>query len=859
MSKQFLDLLDNNQVIVLTSETGAGKTLVIPKLVVHYFGYKGKVVTTIPKRTYVSSGAAFGAKTLDAELGKEVGYRHGTEKNMDTPETILLYATDGSITAKMTSTDPDLEEYSAVVIDEVHERSVNIDVLILLLRSMLKRRSDFKLVLMSATIDVPLFTNYFEKEGIKTAHFHASAGGTNFPIDTVWLPKAIDKKKYDQYVYAHIASILKNTKEGNIIAFVVGLPPAIRLCQKLNEDKEKGIFKENFLCLPFSATTDQSTADMILLKDPDFLALPQKYSRKIVIGTNALEASITVDKAVYVIESGLANTVYYDAKKFADVSDVTYISKASMTQRKGRTGRNCAGRCYHLYTKEIFEETEDFNLPEIVKSNFMSNFIRIMGLPMNQLVSKTLPFIADMITPPPIEAIESAIYLLYNLSLVNAGGALTDLGKGISQFGGKFTPELARMILCGYYFDCFEEVCMLATVMASVSGTNSIASFIKEPNKKSETFIEDQALFEKKMKKYAHPKGDHLTLLRIVQEFFKTHPLDREDWCNRLGFNPKLFFEAIEIDFEDLKASIQEIDFPEVFAGYPVPDKREKGPQRFANIVKEAGDKIIKDFMKAQREPEPRFQFTKYGDRQVRLDAKAKDGQKGGSGLAGLKEAFSNYAHMLEKKHKKVHNYDYVGDKDLKDVLKMSNNKFNQRQNLEESISKWSSSLSKFETDPDDDVIINNFGNFRDIEADIGGNTKLDLSNPKTKVSISHYGFGRKRCCGTKQSGGNQRIGRVEGETFGKYKDYHKLAQKIKEKITKEKSMPKAKRTQVARESIRPARGKDKITKSKAIRERNQISQKPKKSFKKQSFRKERNNQGKDNRDNKVVFITRRS
>ena len=143
--------------------TGAGKTVMMPKLMLHYFAYQKKIAITIPRKAITETAGVYGADTLDCELGKQVGYRHGSEKEKSSEETMLLYTTDGTIKGKMTTSDPELKEYYTIIIDEAHERNVNIDILFTLLKDLCKKRPEFKLVIMSATVDTNVFKNYFER------------------------------------------------------------------------------------------------------------------------------------------------------------------------------------------------------------------------------------------------------------------------------------------------------------------------------------------------------------------------------------------------------------------------------------------------------------------------------------------------------------------------------------------------------------------------------------------------------------------------------------------------------------------------------------------------------------------------
>ena len=157
-AKNIFNVVRNHQVTLITMGTGAGKTVMMPKLMLHYFAYQKRVAITIPRTGITETAGVFGANSLDCELGKEVGYRHGSDKSKASPDTMLLYTTDGTIKAKITTSDSELSEYHCIIIDEAHERNVNIDVLFTLLKDLCKRRPEFKLIIMSATVDTNVFT-----------------------------------------------------------------------------------------------------------------------------------------------------------------------------------------------------------------------------------------------------------------------------------------------------------------------------------------------------------------------------------------------------------------------------------------------------------------------------------------------------------------------------------------------------------------------------------------------------------------------------------------------------------------------------------------------------------------------------
>jgi HrpA-like RNA helicase len=609
-AKNIFNVIKNHQVTLITMGTGAGKTVMMPKLMLHYFAYQKRVAITIPRKGITESAGIFGANALDCELGKEVGYRHGSDKSKATPDTMLLYTTDGTIKAKITTSDSELSEYHCIIIDEAHERNVNIDVLFTLLKDLCKRRPEFKLIIMSATVDTNVFKNYFEKNELTFKHYHvATADETpKYTIDKIFMKNHIDKKDAYKYMQQYIDQILKVTNVGDIIAFAHTMTPAMKIIDFLEENRSK--YKGNPIFIAYSSGADPEMRDLAEKKDPETnkpLYITKGYTRCVIIGTPALESSFTAPgQMVYVIDSGLAKEVWYDPIKFSYVEDIIYVSKSSITQRQGRTGRICSGQAYMMYSKDLFDTFVEYNDPLILKSDITNDILSIMNLPTNRTLSKTLNFMSDMLTPPTVENVESSVRLLYNYSLINNNGLLTPLGKTAMTMG-KVGPEIARMILASYYFGCMEDVILLAAMMITTQ-SRGMGEFLKDPGYKATS--EEKSDFRKKLDKFGHPRGDHFILIKILKAYLILHPDDREKWCNTLGFKYDTFKKVIEQDLQSIRDSLESIEFPQMFTHFPPPTMPDEKPRDIIHFLQMQNKKLF-DSMYNKKE-QPRFDF-KYG------------------------------------------------------------------------------------------------------------------------------------------------------------------------------------------------------------------------------------------------------
>jgi HrpA-like RNA helicase len=653
-AKNIFDIIKSHQVTLITMGTGAGKTTMMPNIMMHYFAYKKKVAVTIPRRGITETAATFGAELLDCNLGKEVGYKHGSSKDKASDSTVLLYTTDGTIKAKLTSSDPTLNEYQCVIIDEAHERNVNIDILFSLLVTVCHNRPDFKLVIMSATVDPLVFERFFKKNNLTFKHHHVEAK-PKYTINKIFLDKQISQDDYPKYAKAYLDQILKLTTDGDIIVFFPTLTPAKKIIDKLTTPANLKKYHGKPCFIAYSGTAPQEEKDLVQKKD-EIRKLPyykiKGYTRCVILTTPAAESSLTTaGNVVYVIEPGYAKAVWYDPTIFADVAAEVHISKASITQRQGRTGRVCNGQAYMLYTKDFFDNLPEYNEPDILKSDLTNDILSIMNLSVTRNLTGTLKFLSNLITPPTIESVEAGVKILYNYSMIDSYGEITDIGRSCIKLS-KLGPEIARMVMVSYYFNCMEDIVLLAAMMISTQG-KGIKDFIKPPNTRS-TYQEIK-FYEKTMEHFKHPRGDHFTLIKIIKEYMMVHPLDRRKWCEKFKFSYDLFNNSIEPDLKSIRDSLQNVEFPQMFTHYPPPPKFEKPPRDLIEYLNLHNKKLM-DQMFGNKLPQNRFNFqyggssgSNYSSRD-NLDLNSESDSDSDSELKG---GFFSKSFFVEKKNKK--------------------------------------------------------------------------------------------------------------------------------------------------------------------------------------------------------------
>jgi HrpA-like RNA helicase len=382
MAKQIVESIESNDIILVKSCTGSGKTVLIPPFALHANNYSGKIIVTLPKKIITKKAAEFAAKILDVKLGEQIGYQFRGE-NLKSNKTILLYSTDGSIIS-MIKSDPMLKSIDIIIIDEAHERKVNIDLLLYLLKNSIKMRKDkklkpLKLIIMSATINESLFQSYYSDYNFEWMEL---AGTPNYSIKSIYLESALEIKS-NQYLEKGmeiIGEIIqkinlreKDFNEGDILFFVCTISECNDLAEKLGSK-----YPDCFTMGLYSGF--DSELEPYISNPEKFKELNPKFKRRLFVSTNVAESSLTIDGIVYVIDSGLELNVSFNPETNTNIMQKKFITQAQMTQRKGRAGRTKPGVCYHLYTPQIQESSLKFPLPEIRSIDLKNTCLSLMKM-----------------------------------------------------------------------------------------------------------------------------------------------------------------------------------------------------------------------------------------------------------------------------------------------------------------------------------------------------------------------------------------------------------------------------------------------------------------------------------------------
>lgn len=497
----FMRLLNEHQSIVLVGETGSGKTTQIPQWCVEFALSKGKkgVSCTQPRRVAAMSVAQRVSEEMDVTLGEEVGYSIRFE-DCSSPKTLLKYMTDGMLLREAMS-DPMLEQYQVILLDEAHERTLATDILMGVLKEVIRQRCDLKLVVMSATLDAGKFQQYFDNAPLM------NVPGRTHPVEIFYTPEP-----ERDYLEAAIRTVIQihmcEDIEGDILMFLTGQEEIEEACKRIKREADNlGSEMGDLKCIPLYSTLPPNLQQRIFEPAPP-CNTHGAIGRKVVVSTNIAETSLTIDGVVFVIDPGFAKQKVYNPRIRVESLLVSPISKASAQQRAGRAGRTRPGKCFRLYTEKAFKnEMQENTYPEILRSNLGTVVLQLKKLGIDDLVH------FDFMDPPAPETLMRALELLNYLAALDDDGNLTDLGAVMSEF--PLDPQLAKMLIASCQHNCSNEI-------LSITAMLSVPQCFVRPNEAK------KAADEAKMR-FAHIDGDHLTLLNVYHAFKQS--TEDPNWC----------------------------------------------------------------------------------------------------------------------------------------------------------------------------------------------------------------------------------------------------------------------------------------------------------------------------------------
>ena len=426
-----------NQVSIICGETGSGKTTQLPKICLGLGrGISGLIGHTQPRRIAARTVAARLAK----ELGKEqwVGYKmrfHDTVK----PEAYIKIMTDGVLLAEMTN-DRWLEQYDTLIVDEAHERSLNIDFLLGYLKRIVRKRPDLKLIITSATINADKFATHFNAAPV------IEVSGRGYPITLEYRPPEGDEDREPDLTTTACQAIesVAGGKGGDILVFFSGEREIHETIGSLSEP-----LRQSLEVLPLYSRLDRVTQDRVFAGSK---------RQKLILATNVAETSITVPNIGYVIDTGQARVSRYSHRNKIQRLPVENISRASAAQRMGRCGRTGPGRCIRLYKSDEHDRWPEFTEPEVRRTNLAAVILRMKSLSLGDI--ERFPFI----DPPDRRFVKDGLRLLRELGALDDSDRLSDIGRQLAQF--PIDPRIARMILSARDQKCLVEILVIASALS---------------------------------------------------------------------------------------------------------------------------------------------------------------------------------------------------------------------------------------------------------------------------------------------------------------------------------------------------------------------------------------------------------
>ena len=473
---EIAELLSKHQVIVVAGETGSGKTTQLPKICLQAGrGIRGQIGHTQPRRIAARTVANRIADELQVKLGEAVGYQVRFS-DQSSPNSLIKLMTDGILLAEI-QRDRFLSAYDTLIIDEAHERSLNIDFLLGYLKNLLPQRPDLKIIITSATIDVAKFSKHFNNAPV------VEVSGRSFPVEITYNHPDDVESDRDQMIVDCLQDIHSNQKAGDVLIFLSG---------------EREIREVNLAIkraqLPHTEVVPLYAR--LSLAEQSKIFSPHR-GRRIVLSTNVAETSLTVPGIRYVIDTGRARVSRYSFRTKVQRLPIEAISQASANQRAGRCGRVADGICYRLYSEEDFQSRPAFTDPEIVRTNLAAVILQMLHLRIGDI--RNFPFV----DPPDQRMISDGFKLLEELQAVTEEGKLSSLGKRLVNI--PLDPRFARMLLESASNGCLAEVMIITTGLS-----------IQDPRERP---ADKQQAADQSHKKWQEPNSDFVSLLNLWRHF----------------------------------------------------------------------------------------------------------------------------------------------------------------------------------------------------------------------------------------------------------------------------------------------------------------------------------------------------
>ncbi|KAL4751510.1 hypothetical protein BDW72DRAFT_92072 [Aspergillus terricola var. indicus] len=525
--QSILYLVETYPVTIVVGQTGSGKTTQLPQ----YLDQAGwcadgkAIAVTQPRRVAATTVAARVAEEMRCKLGEDVGYSIRFE-DRTSAMTRIKFLTDGML-LREALVDPLLSRYSVIMVDEAHERSLSTDILLGILKKILKRRPELRIIVSSATLQAEDFLRYFAGDDFQQESNGDIGGNTGriisiegrmYPVDTLFLESAAED--YVERIVKTVFDIHLQEGEGDILVFLTGREEIETAIQMISE-RATTLHPKSQSLLPLPLYAGLTTDQQMYVFEPT-----PENTRKVVVSTNIAEASVTINGIVYVIDCGFAKLRAYDPNTGIETLTAVPISKAAAVQRAGRAGRTKPGKCFRLYTQHAYEQLPDATIPEIQRSNLAPVIMQLKALGIDNIVR------FDFLTSPPADLVIRAFELLYSLGAIDDYAKLTKpLGMRMAELA--VNPMMAKVLLSAQSFGCLGEILTIAA-MVSLQG----AVWVQHDGDKKSS--------ESSRRKFAVEEGDHLTYLNVYQAFV-TKGKKESKWCRDNLLNYRSLLRAVSV------------------------------------------------------------------------------------------------------------------------------------------------------------------------------------------------------------------------------------------------------------------------------------------------------------------------
>jgi ATP-dependent helicase HrpA len=475
--------IEAHPVVIVCGETGSGKTTQIPKILLEMGrGTQGMIGHTQPRRIAARTVAARIAEELKVEIGGLVGYKVRFHDRAGTG-TVIKLMTDGILLAE-TQGDPLLRAYDTIILDEAHERSLNIDFLLGYLKGIVKKRSDLKLVITSATIDAEKFSKHFDGAPV------IEVSGRLYPVEVRYRPVEGDKedttRDEEEQALADAVGELCRGGSGDVLVFL----PGEREIRKAAEVLGKALAKEprSAEILPLYSRLSNAEQDRVFHPGG---------AQRVVLATNVAETSLTVPRIRYVVDTGLARIKRYSYRNKVEMLQVENISQAAAKQRSGRCGRVADGISVRLYSEEDYNARPPFTDPEVLRSSLAAVILRALSLNLGKV--EDFPFL----DPPSPRAIADGYALLHELGAVDEENGLTGTGRELARL--PLDPRVGRMLVAARAEGCLEQVLVIAAALS-----------VRDPRDRP---LDKAAAADERHARFADERSDFLSYLKLWKAF----------------------------------------------------------------------------------------------------------------------------------------------------------------------------------------------------------------------------------------------------------------------------------------------------------------------------------------------------